>query len=361
MDTTTAAIQLDEGDSSQSATPQLLKSTWRHKNRSEWTLYHWFYQLFDLHPTDMNKPVPVYSLQSKVPHLSNWSYTLWTLVHGCLPVLLHQIYIVLFNRTMSIWQVMVLYNVAAAISSLRGRSQLRILSHQLGFFDGKTCTRPGVPDTGVVRVFYTLNTLLTGRCTLIAFVAYSSDQAPADIAWHWLLLKMAAYSVTFDFWFYWYHRAMHEVSFLRKHHRIHHLSKYPTTLMTAYSDLEQSLIDYIVLPTVAYFFLNTVGVQLGFYEWYICNLQGLMTEMGGHSGLRIHACPANILTPILSCLNCDLSIEDHDIHHRVKWKESGNYGTQTRIWDTLFCTRKERIETSHDNIDWDNAIHWPLF
>lgn len=337
-----------------------LRSTWRRGDRSQWNLCHWFYEILHLHSTHINKPVPVHDHSAKVPNLSNSSLILWILIHGCLPVLFHHVYIFSTGRPLSIWGAGALYIAAMTGSALRAQSQLRHFSHTLGFLDGRASDRPDVPDTGVKRVFYTLNALLAGRCWLMVLMAYSNHQSPADVAWHWLLLKMAAYSITFDFWFYWYHLSMHKIPFLRKHHRIHHLSTHPSTLMTAFSNGEQSLFDYIVLPLATFFVLNKMGISISFYEWYICNLQGFMTEMGGHSGLRMHACTAHPLAPLFKQFNCDLSIEDHDLHHRHGWRNSGNYGTQTRLWDAVFGTRKDRLETRNDNVDWDNVIYWPV-
>ena len=46
--------------------------------------------------------------------------------------------------------------------------------------------------------------------------------------------------------------------------------------------------------------------------------------------------------------------------HRKGWKSSANYGKQTRQWDKVFGTCRERVEYSEDNVDWDNHVGMPL-
>ncbi|CEJ81591.1 hypothetical protein VHEMI01711 [[Torrubiella] hemipterigena] len=338
-----------------------LKYTWRTQDRSSWTIYHWFYEILGLYHSDLGRRIPVHEKQTKVPFLSNWSMLGWIILHGVLPMTLHHACMKYTGRTMPLWQVLIVYNVTMIFTAVRGQQHLRGLSHELGFLDAKSGERQGIPDAAVEEVFFTLNTLLSGRCSLIAWLAYSNLEAPGDIAWYWLPVKMAIYSITFDFWYYWYHRSLHEIPLLRKHQRKHHMSRHPTTLMTAFADFEQSVFDYIVCPVVTYYFLNSLGLSLSFYEWWICNLQTFITEVGGHSGLRMYASPPNLFHPLLLYFNCDLSLEDHDLHHRTGWKESGNFGSQTRLWDTVFATRKERVETKRDDVDWDNPVPWPIF
>lgn len=59
---------------------------------------------------------------------------------------------------------------------------------------------------------------------------------------------------------------------------------------------------------------------------------------------------------LLQYFNMDIAIEDHDIHHRRGWKNSGNYGKQTRIWDRIFGTVLPRDEGENANIDTNNRV-----
>jgi len=40
--------------------------------------------------------------------------------------------------------------------------------------------------------------------------------------------------------------------------------------------------------------------------------------------------------------------------------QSHNYGKQTRVWDRIFGTCADRIESVADNIDWENKATWPM-
>ena len=62
----------------------------------------------------------------------------------------------------------------------------------------------------------------------------------------------------------------------------------------------------------------------------------------GHSGTRVfwtHPLLGEVLRPF----GMDLTIEDHDLHHRYG-KSGKNYGKQTRIFDRIFNTINERVE-----------------
>lgn len=65
-------------------------------------------------------------------------------------------------------------------------------------------------------------------------------------------------------------------------------------------------------------------------------------EGTGHSGMRVfwtHPLLGEVLRPF----DMDLTIEDHDLHHR-HGKSGKNYGKQTRIFDRLFNTIDARVE-----------------
>jgi sterol desaturase/sphingolipid hydroxylase (fatty acid hydroxylase superfamily) len=60
-------------------------------------------------------------------------------------------------------------------------------------------------------------------------------------------------------------------------------------------------------------------------------------------------------------VDCELVVEDHDLHHRQGWRTSCNYGKQTRLWDRIFGTCGKRIEAKEENVDYANAIDMPLY
>lgn len=198
------------------------------------------------------------------------------------------------------------------------------------------------------------------RPCLSLSVAYATDGwSSPSLTWY-LLTELFLYPIVVDFWFYLYHRACHEIGLLWKFHRTHHLAKHPIPILASYSDLEQELIEVAIVPTISFFTLRVVfGLPLNFYEWWVCQAYILFEEVLGHSGLRIYAEAPGVVSPILRLINCELVIEDHDLHHRRGWKKAYNYGKQTRLWDRLFGTPAPRLES--ENVDWNTQVDLPLF
>lgn len=54
-------------------------------------------------------------------------------------------------------------------------------------------------------------------------------------------------------------------------------------------------------------------------------------------------------------------LKDHDHHHRNGWRKSHNYGKQTRLWDKIFGTLRQREEARDENINWDQSVPLSLF
>ena len=346
---------------SQANSKDSIKSTWRRQNRSEWTIYHWFYELLGIHPTHLDKHIPVHQKTDKVPHMHERSLHRWVLLHAFVPILLQHLYVTWTGRNFTALQAFFFYSTAFKLIAIHELHILRRTGHETGFLDGDAHERDGVPDVGVKKVVYSLISTSTFRPIATVFLSYRYSQAPADMNWLWLPLEAGLYGIILDFWFYWYHRLMHEIGSLWQYHRTHHLTKHPNPLLTLYADTEQEFFDILGTPLLTYFSMKAMGMPMGFYEWWICHQYVVFAEVAGHSGLRIHTSPPNTLSPLLRWFNCELIIEDHDLHHRKGWKSSGNYGKQTRLWDVVFGTCKDRIECQDDNIDWENTISMPIF
>ena len=107
--------------------------------------------------------------------------------------------------------------------------------------------------------------------------------------------------------------------------------------------------------------MKLMGMPMGFADWWICQQYVVFTELWGHSGLRLYITPPTTFTPVLKFFDAELLTEDHDLHHRKGWKNSHNYGKQTRLWDRLFGTCHERIEAVESNIDWDTPVSLSLW
>lgn len=337
-----------------------MKSTWRRLDRGEWTVYHWFYEILGIHPTSLDKAVPVHQKGDKVPYMPDWSMHCWVLVHAAIPLLLQHLYVSYTGRNFTALQAFLFYSAAFKLSAIRELHVLRRIGHQTGFLDGDVHERDGVPDVGVGKVVRSLVSTSTVRPIFTVFLSYRVGQAPADMSWLWLPLEAGLYGIVLDFWFYWYHRLMHDVGGLWQYHRTHHLTKHPNPLLTLYADTEQEFFDIAGIPLLTYFSMKLMGLPMGFYEWWVCHQYVVFAELAGHSGLRLRSSPPNVFTWLLRLVDADLIIEDHDIHHRKGWKSSGNYGKQTRLWDRIFGTCRDRIECNEDNIDWETPVTMPF-
>ncbi|KAH8168256.1 fatty acid hydroxylase superfamily protein [Sarocladium implicatum] len=306
-----------------------IKSTWRTKDKSTWTPAHWFFEILNVHSTDLNKETPVHQKDDKVPYTPEWHSVRWVIVHSSMPLIIQQLYINYFGRNFTPLQAFVFYSMAFKLIAIHQLQQLRATGHKVGFLDGDVHGRDGVPDIAVTKIVKSLLSTSTFRPLVSVFLAYRTSQAPSQMNWYWLPIEISLYGIILDFWFYWYHRLMHEVNGLWKYHRTHHLTKHPNPLLTLYADLEQEIFDIVGIPFMAYATMRAVGMPMGFYEWWIAHQFVMFAELAGHSGIRIHIPPPNPVTFVLRWFDCELLIEDHDLHHRQGWKKSGNYVQMT--------------------------------
>ncbi|KAK9439906.1 fatty acid hydroxylase superfamily protein [Metarhizium brunneum] len=337
-----------------------MKSTWTQSPRSEWTIYHHFLDRLGLHPGSLDTKPPVHSKSEKVPHLPNWHLTRWVLFYAFMPIALHHAYVYYTGHNMHAVAAYFFYNVAMTLTSIHAVRVFGRMGITYGFLDGDKHARDGVPDVGVAKVFFSLTSATTFRSLLLIVLAYRSSHEPSDINWKWLPVEIGVYPVILDFWFYWYHRLMHEVNALWQFHRTHHLTKHPNPLLTLYADTEQEIFDIVGSPLLAFAAMKAMGMPMGFYELWVCHMFVFFTEILGHSGLRLSLSPPSTITWLLKMADAELLLEDHDLHHRSGWKKSHNYGKQTRVWDRIFGTCAPRIECQSDNIDYVNTATIPL-
>ena len=337
-----------------------MKSTWRRVDRNEWTPFHWFYEILGIHPTSLNKPIPVHSKDDKVPHMTDFHLHRWVLVHSFIPLAIHQAYVMYTGQNFGTFVAFMFYMTAFKFIAIHEIHVMRRLGHIFGFLDGDKHERDEVPDVGVAKVVHSLVSTSTVRPMFTVFLAYRTSQTPDTISWFWLPLEIGLYGIILDFWFYWYHRLMHDVGGLWQYHRTHHLTKHPNPLLTLYADQEQEFFDIAGIPLMAFFTMKLMGLPMGFYDWWVCHQYVMFAELAGHSGLRLHATPPNTLSWLLRLFDAELVIEDHDIHHRKGWRKSHNYGKQTRLWDRVFGTCHDRVECQADNIDYENTVAMPM-
>ncbi|KAF8315651.1 hypothetical protein DL93DRAFT_2078881 [Clavulina sp. PMI_390] len=245
------------------------------------------------------------------------------------------------------WPFPVAFGIYAVAFFIFAGSMLRFFNHlgeKHGFLDGEV-HRDEVPDA---RLAWTMGGLMftnVARPLLGCFVAYDRYEVPHFNLWS--PIHMFMFTVILDFWFYIYHRAMHEFDFLWRFHKTHHMTKHPNALLSAFADAEQDLFDLLLIPLITY-----LTYPLPFHLWWLTSLYILYVEIAGHTGLRLFMIPA-VTGPLLQPLGMEIIVEDHDLHHRNGWRKSSNYGKQTRVWDVLFGTTRPRLEMVSENIDWN--------
>lgn len=344
-----------------------MKSTWRTWNHRDWSPIHWGFHLIGAHPKDLNRRIPVFSKTDKVPYVPQWSSQIFVGFYCLLPMLVHQLYLHYMQQAPRPVLIYLIYTAGIHVMNIAIVHSLRRLAHTCGFLDSEAVPeRADIPDVGVWKVALSSFKTLHLRMATTTFITSASITEPFDLLkdGHRLataFVKVGIYCIVLDFWYYLYHRAMHDVSWLWKYHRTHHLSKHPNMLMTGYADPEQEVFDIFIVPLFTYGSMSVLGLPLSFHEWYFCHMYILFGELWGHCGVRIHYSAPNPLHYLLNAFDADLSHEDHDLHHRYGYRHSTNYGKQTRVWDRVFGSCRERIETKEDNVDYNKPVHIPLF
>lgn len=342
-----------------------IKSTWQSGDKKEWTVWHWFFEVLGVHPTDINRPVPKFEKTENVPNIALRQVHKWVLAYASVPMILHYAYTAYTGKNLTTGWAMFLYAFWLNITAIREIQVIRNLGHKYGYLDGDKHSRDGVPDIRVKEVVTSLLMTSLTRPVMANLLAWDSSKTPESLftwpTFGWLLVEQTMYPLMVDFWFYWYHRAMHDIPWLWQFHRTHHLTKHPNTLLSLYADGWQELFDIVVIPVLAFYTCKAMGMPMGFYETWICYEYVIFIELFGHSGLRALGTPALTAAPLLKYFDMELVIEDHDLHHRTGWKKSHNYGKQSRVFDTIFGTKAKRIETTRDNVDYTANVQVPIF
>jgi len=274
---------------------------------------------------------------------SVWAQHAFILPRALAPVAIQYISMRYLHFTWPTWLAMIIYSGSFAAFANMTLSHMNGLALKHGFLDAHVA-RDGVPDVRLKATVLGLIFVLTSRPLSGCFVAYDRFQLPTISPW--LPVHMFIFITVLDFWFYVYHRAMHEIDFLWRFHKTHHMAKHPNPLLSAFADPEQDLFDNVIIPMMTY-----VTYPVDFFTWWLCTLYIIYVEAAGHTGIRVYW-QQPITGPILRHFGMDLVLEDHDLHHRSGWRKSSNYGKQTRVWDKLFGTTRPRLEMVDENVDW---------
>ena len=131
-----------------------------------------------------------------------------------------------------------------------------------------------------------------------------------------------------DFLIYWWHRANHEVPFLWRFHRVHHLDRFLDTTTALRFHFGEVLLSALARAAVVWalaFPLRSVLVFEGLL---------LVATIFHHSNLRLPAglerwLALVVVTPSIHWVH----------HHRVRRDTDSNYSTILSPWDKLFGSR----------------------
>ncbi|KXS96585.1 hypothetical protein AC578_11128 [Pseudocercospora eumusae] len=339
-----------------------MKSTWR-KDPSQWRFPHRFLNAINAFHKDLDQEPPKHAKTDRVPYMTEWSCHVYILLHAAWPMMIQQFYMWYYRKDMHPIAAFLLYTTAMQLNSIRQVRLLKRLGMKYGYLDGDKHDRDDVPDNGVGKVLASLELTTTIRPMIAVFLAFRrSTTGLLSLSW-WLPVELFLYSLVLDGWFYLYHRSSHEIDALWKIHRTHHMTKHPSPLLSSYADSEQEFIEIALVPFLTWAVLKFLfQLPMGFHDWWICHEYIIFTEAFGHSGLRIYSTTPTAASWLLKLLDCELAIEDHDLHHRKGWRKSQNYGKQTRLWDRLFGTSGHRIEVVPENVDFEGMrFHFPFF
>lgn len=217
------------------------------------------------------------------------------------------------------------------------RNLNKILAHHLKNKHGLLAAeKPRSRVSQKSRVWTKIGGLLGSFLRILSlFLATWSKPEPFQLRPSWVA-RLLVYTVLLDFLFYWSHRLQHRNKTLYKYvHAMHHSMKMPNVFSTVHDTVFEKIFNTFIQCWI----MNHV-VPMSFWELHAAYYTIHLVECLGHSGINAHL--TNPCLPFLTAFGVELTVEDHDLHHR---KFSGNFGKQTRLWDRLFGTYLPREET----------------
>jgi Delta7-sterol 5-desaturase len=174
----------------------------------------------------------------------------------------------------------------------------------------------------ITTAVYALVGLLTVRVEQSGYSHIYMDVA----AWGWwyTALSLPLVLLAHDAYFYWVHRAMHHPVVFTRFHRLHHLSRTPTSWASYSFAPGEAVLMALFMPIIVV--LLPLHVTVIFVFLAVMIVRNAM----GHCGVEFHPhwwvdSPCDLLT----------TPTHHDLHHQ---KFSGNYGLYFTWWDRWMGT-----------------------
>ncbi|KAK0546303.1 hypothetical protein OC846_004964 [Tilletia horrida] len=311
------------------------KTTWHLKPRKELTLWEGIAAI-DTCPPDIYRKRHEHEKRGPMPTQPIWKENLFIISMGSFGPLIHYTWNKLFPDHLMHWApALVVYHLTFIVFAISLINRLHAKMISFGVFDEQNRGRDMVDDKHVNHLGRSIF-IYTVLRVVQPFIAQWRGQMvnPFDGLSVWSPLKLAVWEIALDYWFYLYHRSSHEFDSLWWVHRQHHATKHPTPILSILADDVQECLEIFICP-----FLATVcAPTLTFAEFHYAIVYTLYVEALGHSGIRA-VWQHPVLGYFLRPFGMELAVEDHDLHHRFGRSE------QTRIWDRVFGTIGDRIET----------------
>ncbi|SGY43712.1 BQ5605_C001g00049 [Microbotryum silenes-dioicae] len=313
-------------------------STFYLKKRSEMNIAEKLCQLADT-PVEIHRLQPADLDRGPPPYL-NPVWDIWHIFWSSLPPLVVQevCYTIWPNYR---WPWIVQYPVflvGLIHFAIQAVHRLNRYALKYGTLDEKEIGRDRTPDKSVPHLAIGIVSYVFVRMALPFVLHYDRSVAHPLFNFTWTFpLRLILWEIVLDYFFYVYHRSSHEVDALWfiMHH---HTTKHPTHILSILAEEYQEMLEVLIVPSLASWLVPMTQSEL-----YVALAATMWVEMQGHCGVRAHW-RQPIASFILKYFDMDLAVEDHDMHHRGG-KSGRNYGKQTRVWDKLYGTSAERIET----------------
>lgn len=160
----------------------------------------------------------------------------------------------------------------------------------------------------------------------------------------YFLLNFFLIQLAHDTYFYWTHRWMHEIKWLRKIHLTHHDSHPPTPFAALSFHPVEACIHGIFWYTIALLIPSHALWLWVFYSFMF------YINMWGHTGFEFWH--KDLLDrPLQRLLNTPTH---HNLHHKYHTK---NFGIYYNVWDTICGTNHERYAAEYRAIKQKTEAH----
>lgn len=160
---------------------------------------------------------------------------------------------------------------------------------------------------------------------------------------------LAADLLLLDLWIYWWHRVNHEVTFLWRFHRVHHLDQH----LDVTSALRFHFGEVILSALVRVAVIILLGVP--FASVVLFESLVLVCAIFHHSDIRLNPVFERILSKLV------ITPAIHWVHHHAVYRDTNsNYGTVLSYWDRLFGSRSRFVRTAAMPIGLENQVERPF-